>query len=802
MKTDLSKTSSEVVETNSLREILLFCAVLLVEIYSLAVSFGGPFVEVGYFLLVVISQTFAGAYIWAQLRQSDKTLPLPELLAMGFAIGSASAAISQLIIRDLIGIRLFLSPLIPIIGVAIWLITKRDPQLPVKVTHATTNTLLWLLFPAPLALTSYSMFLLPLFIAPLLLAIYFANRRQMLIIKPNYKSLTFISLSFLTLAFINRTMLNELTTSKIGIDQYADDIRFDVVQSIGFARWGIITNIELANTSEAYYKVSHLWLAPIMNFDAQSLMNISVTILPIFLMLMTGLAFFAITLKMTANHKAACVAACLYFIQTDFNESFGINLRSVWLLSSFYIFAFGVYALRFIKIGANNQKLSIFISAFVISGTRIFLAPFMISMIFLNRNRFLPSIKTFLWANLLSGIYICVGIATSLFVFSRGTDSTLYSSIQILTGDWPVSLKKTLSFVVKATMPRVGLLVLTLVFVSRYQYLRLYVLASSLVFAVIQFWSPRVFAHDTYVLVPYLMTLTPVFSVIIIDTFERVQNRNRAKLIFICLCLLIGFILKTFYDSVRDELYYNSIIKDSVIGLMSNEYLVNLVLLSTCLLLTLLLNLRFQIATKKVILPLILCSIVVSNVGVKIGSLTRPVTEYLRYNDVFLGGERDSLLVRWDEDNDLTSGLKMVNSISSEDDVIASNFGLRRTGGFNDVLRPQIVVSRRFYISGRYRYLTTSLPLTFSNEYRYSSNPDVKRNIFARMLRERMNTSMDFPNYPSRDLLANMRRENVKWFVVDLTNTTLRDWEPWATTRFMNEKVAILELAQAPVPSN
>ncbi|MSZ67920.1 MAG: hypothetical protein F2712_04570, partial [Actinobacteria bacterium] len=113
MSTDLSKTSSEVVETNSLREILLFCAVLLVEIYSLAVSFGGPFFEVGYFLLVVISQTFAGAYIWAQLRQSDKTLPLPELLAMGFAIGSASAAISQLIIRDLLGIRLFLSPLVP-----------------------------------------------------------------------------------------------------------------------------------------------------------------------------------------------------------------------------------------------------------------------------------------------------------------------------------------------------------------------------------------------------------------------------------------------------------------------------------------------------------------------------------------------------------------------------------------------------------------------------------------------------------------------------------------------------------------
>jgi hypothetical protein len=40
-----------------------------------------------------------------------------------------------------------------------------------------------------------------------------------------------------------------------------------------------------------------------------------------------------------------------------------------------------------------------------------------------------------------------------------------------------------------------------------------------------------------------------------------------------------------------------------------------------------------------------------------------------------------------------------------------------------------------------------------------------------------------------------MLNQNVKWFVVDLERTELRDWEPWATTRFINDKVAILELA-------
>jgi len=42
-----------------------------------------------------------------------------------------------------------------------------------------------------------------------------------------------------------------------------------------------------------------------------------------------------------------------------------------------------------------------------------------------------------------------------------------------------------------------------------------------------------------------------------------------------------------------------------------------------------------------------------------------------------------------------------------------------------------------------------------------------------------------------------LQKANVKWFVVDLGNTPLRDWEPWATTRFINEKVAILELPLA-----
>jgi hypothetical protein len=58
-----------------------------------------------------------------------------------------------------------------------------------------------------------------------------------------------------------------------------------------------------------------------------------------------------------------------------------------------------------------------------------------------------------------------------------------------------------------------------------------------------------------------------------------------------------------------------------------------------------------------------------------------------------------------------------------------------------------------------------------------------------------MRISLEFPETPSRELLTILTNAHVKWFVVDLERTELRDWEPWATTRFINDKVAILELA-------
>ena len=59
----------------------------------------------------------------------------------------------------------------------------------------------------------------------------------------------------------------------------------------------------------------------------------------------------------------------------------------------------------------------------------------------------------------------------------------------------------------------------------------------------------------------------------------------------------------------------------------------------------------------------------------------------------------------------------------------------------------------------------------------------------------RRDTSLNFPVAPSDSKLENLKIDKVNWFIVDLANTPLRNWEPWATIRFANNKVAILKLA-------
>ena len=59
---------------------------------------------------------------------------------------------------------------------------------------------------------------------------------------------------------------------------------------------------------------------------------------------------------------------------------------------------------------------------------------------------------------------------------------------------------------------------------------------------------------------------------------------------------------------------------------------------------------------------------------------------------------------------------------------------------------------------------------------------------------ERRTVSIEFANNPSEELLAKLQGWGVSWFWVDLKMTLNRSWDDFATVRFINTKVVLLEL--------
>ena len=759
MSADLSSTPSEVAENNSLREVLLFCAVLVVEVYCLAVAFGGPFFEVGYFLLVVVSQTFAGAYIWAQLRRTDKSLPLPELLAMGFAIGSASAAISQLIIRDLLGIRLFLSPLVPIIGVAIWLLAKRNPRLPVTITHANTNTLLWLLFPAPLAISFMIWELLAFFVFPMAVVIYFYQKIK----RNNFCQIGCLVIIHSTIFALIYKMIQPITIAK-ALAQ--NDELFDEAHAIGFSNWGIEENIGQAGTSFGYYKLSHVWLGPILEITNSSAMLISMSIATILIFTFIGASVWALSFQLFNSSKTAGITCVFIFLQHSLQEPFNVNLRLTQSLVMVY-FIVGISSL--IKKWQSSLQQS-FLSAivfFVLFATRsqfgIFLLIGLISFNFFQLTRRNLSIKSFLKDNFLIG----VTLIACFFVFFSGSKSapTTYTNQYSALGLLGVFFG---SLVVRVIIP---------LLVSRPNKNTGLGVIIGTIFAAftVSFVMPQATLGEAPTLA------ISVLGAVLIASQIMPNLRTLAKTIAMVTFLtagIIGAFLRVLYDLYKweDTTSFDANVK--LIAKLSTES--KLIAVSTLIPIAIyLIAMGLRSALKKTstnLRPVVFIIAVSMTFGVSIATIFRNVTNHFRYEMALERNFASTSPHTWTTDPDRLSALIWLRENSDKDDIFAQNTILPES-----------------------EYLYSLIMTTTIRRRAYLEAP-IYGGVATEDTNTRLTTSQDFPSTPSASKLENMI--NVKWFVVDLANTELRDWEPWATTRFMNEKVAILELAQAPVPSN
>ncbi len=746
-------------EPNSLREVLAFCLVLVVEIYSLAVAFGGPFFEVGYFLLVVISQTTAGAYIWAQLRRTDKSLPLPELLAMGFAIGSASAAISQLIIRDLLGIRLFFSPLVPIIGVAIWLVVKRNTRLPVTITHANTNTLLWLLFPAPLAISFIIWDLLAFFIIPMAVVIFIDQK-----IRRNhffeigclaiFHSTIFV---FIYKAFQPFSIAKALATN---------DELFDEAHAIGFSNWGIGENISQAGTSFGYYKFSHVWLGPILELTNSSAMLISMSIATIVIFTCIGASVWALSFQLFKSNKTAGITCVFIFLQHSLQEPFNVNLRLTQSLVMVY-FIVGINVL--IKKWQSTFRHSFLIAIvfFVLFATRsqygIFLLIGLIAFNLLQLTRKNISVKSFVKENFLIGVTLIV----CFLVFFTGSKSspTTYTDKYTALGLLGLFFG---SLVVRVIIP------LLVSRPSKTTGLGIIVGTMFTAFA-ISFVMPQATLGEAPTLAISVLGAVLIASQIIPNS--RSLTKTTAIVTFLT-AGVIGASLRILYDLYKWEdttlfdanvKFIAKIVTESKLIAVSTLFPIVIFLIGTGL----------RLAMKKTSLtlrPVVFTIAVSMTFGVSIATVFRGVTNHFRYEMTL---ERTFLTTSphtWTTDPDRQAALNWLRENSNKDDIFAQNTILPES-----------------------EYLYSLIMTTAIRRRAYLEAP-VYGGVATEDTNTRLTTSQEFPSAPSASKLENMI--NVKWFVVDLGNTELRDWEPWATTRFMNEKVAILELAQLPAPSN
>jgi hypothetical protein len=195
----------------------------------------------------------------------------------------------------------------------------------------------------------------------------------------------------------------------------------------------------------------------------------------------------------------------------------------------------------------------------------------------------------------------------------------------------------------------------------------------------------------------------------------------------------------------------------------------------------------------KTFYPIITTTFFCLSCGVFLGTAINPIVDSIIHDEKLIDRKIPLMVERWD-DQDRLDALLFAKASSFGDDIFASNFGLFEDTGNYDDYRVQIALERRLYLVGRYSYLYNNFPSIF-NHYDQPKTRLSDSDRFSQELSRRFETSIDFPSRPTADHLQNMLNQNVKWFVVDLERTELRDWEPWATTRFINDKVAILELA-------
>jgi hypothetical protein len=707
---------------------------------------------------------------------------------MGFAIGSSSAAISQLILRDLLGIRLMVSPYVPIIAVTIWLIVKQSPKLGVKITHTDTTTLLWLLFPAPLAMTQYSYPTFIFFVIPLFIFAVSIRYKNLEISWLSKNALPFICLLSSILGFF----INFNSDSGNGISRVVNnDLRYDVAYALGTAKWGVNSNIAMFGQTESYYKLSYLWLGPIFsNIDVRAL-DLIESCVPFILVSFLGLAVWTLSQIINVNSVTAGISTTIIYVQTILPESLQLSLRPTWLLGLHFLVTAASLMHLFKYSSQLALRLAIILSGFLVAVTRLsFIFP-LFALVIGSMNHKI-SIWSYLKAMMISLFLLTISIIVGFSLFSFSTNALDNRNAMIQLSEWPIavsaSIQNALINILCIALPFCAAIFIEKEF-SRHRFMLVLLIS---VFFVTSAWVPHLYPADQDFLVPFLVLTAPYVALVVWHAYDGSISLCRSKIFFGFQIFFAGLVLRLLYDFFKLNKVWQTNVESLLSRFVNSGYIFAITPLAISIITVLIGSKRLLNLGNFRLVHLFTIAIFTVNLGVFTGTSLNPVSDAVFNGESIFSASKQPIVERW-QDEKILVPLSNLKKISQVNDVVASNFGQGKDARFDEDFRLQLALNRQMYLAGPQYQLLDRYEKKMISETRSPTSTNVID--FLDRIRTRYLTSIEFPNRPNDEFLQNMLDQNVKWFVVDLERTELRDWEPWATTRFINEKVAVLELA-------
>jgi len=763
---------------------LIFCSVVVLQIIGLSIALDSGIFEFLYFLAITCSQIYGGLLVLSAIDKTEVRRSLPEAITLGFIVGSASAVIAQLLLRDLIGIRWPISPYIPIVLGVLGTVVKRRRLDCIRISTSEIETLIWLLLPVPTLFSAYNW---PIFV-------FVALPTGLLLLKSGgISTKNLVCRSTAILAF-GSTAVWSLTSRNVvngsGISRViSDDARFDLAHAIGVSTWGISSNIEFSHQTLSYYKIAYLWIGPILAPIGESAINIIEHAVPMFLVVLLSFALWTLAMRLFNSTRIAGLASSILYIQVLLPDSIQVNLRVVHLLGLVFLIAVLSVCLRSTQVDKLGNLLLFLTSGFFVAGTRLqFLPQVFLSCVFVVQNQKLQrrALKSIFGACLALG----TGVLLAVLVFSGGIGGNEHNQLIFASSKWPFSISDL--FLVSAMLILSTTIPFLWISVGQNRYLTQYLVLSVLIFFACQFLFPHLFLRDIDFFVAHYLVSAPIIGYFVFTSLDALRKRSGSKY-SIGIFAAVGLVFRISYDIFHYGMHRDNLLFRFATWLTRRDIYLNLSFAVTVLICALLVPRILKTSIRK--RHAIALGVFVANLGVFAATSVNPLLDATFNNESLFSKTEDELVQRW-EDGERRFGIAIADSLSDSSEIIASNFGVFDDNGIFDDYRVQLIVDRQFYITGRFSYFRNQFPKLFRIDIDDPRSHKVRS--YQDELIRRFDTSINFALRPSKEYLNNMTSQGVTFYIVDIERTPLRTWEPWATTEFINDKVAVLRLARSP----